>query len=326
MRFAGGMTTIRMPHALPLLAIGAFIPGAQPVSAQSYPNKPVRVICAGVGGGADVSARLLAPGLSEGLGQQIVIDNRPSGVIPGEIAAKAAPDGYTLLLYNNTVWVGPLIQRASYDAVRDFAPITLTNQAPNILVVHSALPVKTVKQLIALAKARPGQLNYATGSTGASNHIAAELFKSMAGVDMVRIPYKTGSQESAALISGEVQLMFASASMTPYVRSGRLRALAVTSPSPSPLFPGLPTIASAGLPGYESGSIYALFAPIGTPAAIISRVNRDSARVLHTPEIKERFFRAGMEAVGSSPEELGATIKSDIARVSKLIKDAGIRE
>ena len=222
--------------------------------------------------------------------------------------------------------MGPLIQTTPYDAVRDFVPITLTNRSPNILVVHSALPVKSVRQLVALAKARPGELNYATGSTGASNHIAGELFKAMAGVNIVRIPYKSGAQESADLISGQVQLMFASAGMTPHVRAGRLRALAVTSVEPSPLFPELPTIASQGLPGYESGSIYALFAPAGTPAAIVQRLHQESVKVLQSTEVRERFLKSGMEAVGSTPEELAATIKSDIARIGKLIKDAGIRE
>lgn len=317
---------MQIPRMARMFVVGMLVLCATVASGQNYPNKPVRIVTSGVGGGADVVARLLAPGLSGGLGQQVIVDNRGSGVIPGEIVSKAPPDGYTLLLYNNTLWVGPLIQNTPYDAVRDFAPITLTSRAPNILVVHSALPVKSVRQLIALAKARPGELNYASGSTGASNHIAAELFKAMAGVDIVRIPYKSGALESADLISGQVQLMFASASMTPHVRSGRLRALAVTSAEPSALFPGLPTIAASGLPGYESGSIYALFAPAGTPAAFIQRLSQESVRVLHTSGSRERYFKAGMETVGSSPEGLAATIKSDIAKLGKVIKDAGIRE
>ena len=295
-------------------------------AAQSYPAKPVRVISSGVGGGADIAARLLAPGLSEALGQQLVIDNRASGIIPGEVAARTAPDGYSLLFYNNTLWVAPLIQKTSYDAVKDFVAVTLVSRSPNILVVHSALPVTSVQQLIALAKKRPGELNYATGSTGASNHIAAELFKAMSGANIVRIPFKNGSLESAALMSGEVQIMFGSVSMMPYVRSGRLRALAVTSAKPSPLFPEMPTVASAGLPGYESGSFYAIFAPAGTPAAIVNRLQRDSAQVLQVAEVRERYGKAGMEAVGSTPEELATLVKSDIARLGKLIREAGIRE
>ena len=297
--------------------------------ADDYPNKAIRLIMPyPIGGSIDIAGRMVAQRLADNLGQAVVVDNRTGagGIVGTETGARAAPDGYTLLLYNNTLWVGPLIQTTPYDAVRDFVPITLTNRSPNILVVHSALPVKSVRQLVALAKARPGELNYATGSTGASNHIAGELFKAMAGVNIVRIPYKSGAQESADLISGQVQLMFASAGMTPHVRAGRLRALAVTSVEPSPLFPELPTIAPQGLPGYESGSIYALFAPAGTPAAIVQRLHQESVKVLQSTEVRERFLKSGMEAVGSTPEELAATIKSDIARIGKLIKDAGIRE
>lgn len=308
------------------LCVAGLLLAAAAAGAQNYPAKPVRVISSGVGGGADISARLLMPGLSAALGQQFIVDNRASGIIPGEIAARAPADGYNLLFYNNTMWVGPLFQQASYDALRDFVAITLVSRSPNILVVHPALPVKTVRQLIDLARARPGQLNYATGSSGASNHVAAELFKSMANVNMVRIPYKSGSQESADLMSGQVQIMFGSASMTPYVRAGRLRALAVTSKDPSPLFPELPTVASAGLPGYESGSMYSMFAPAGTPPAIIGRLQQESAKVLQAAETKERYVRAGMEAVGSPSEELAALVRTDVARLSKLIKDAGIRE
>ncbi len=317
---------MRKTFVMTAFAVGTLALGCAIAPAQSYPSKAVRVISTGVGGGADVAARIFLPNVSAAMGQQFVVDNRASGLIPGEVAAKAPPDGYTLLFYNNTLWVGPLFQKASYDAVRDFVPITLTNRSPNILVVHTALPVKTVQQLIALAKARPGELNYATGSAGASNHVAAELFKEMARVDIVRIPYKNGSLESAALISGECQLMFASASMSPYIRSGRLRALAVTSARPSPLFPELPTVASAGLPGYESGSIYALFAPAGTPPAIVSRLNQESVKVLRMPEIRDRYLKAGMETVGSTQEELAEVIRSDVAKLNKLIKDANLHD
>jgi tripartite-type tricarboxylate transporter receptor subunit TctC len=308
------------------LVAGAMACGCSTTFAQSYPIKPVRVICTGVGGGADIAARLLFPGMSAAMGQQFVIDNRASGLIPGEVASKMAPDGYNMLFYNNTVWVGPLFQKAGYDAVRDFVPVTLAARSPNILVIHPSLPVKTVRQLIALANAKPGQLNYATGSAGASNHVAAELFKSMSKVDIVRIPYKNGSLESASLLSGEVQIMFASASMTPYINAGRLRALAVTSTAPSPLFPGLPTVASAGLPGYESGSFYVFLAPAGTSPAVISRLAEESVKVLRTAEVRERYLRAGMEAVGSTPQELAALIHSDIARLTRLIKETGIKD
>jgi tripartite-type tricarboxylate transporter receptor subunit TctC len=317
---------MRMPLKFQAVLVALMMLCGDSSIAQNYPVKPVRVVSSGVGGGADIAARLLIPGLAGALGQQLIVDNRGSGVIPGEIAAKAPPDGYTLLLYNNTLWVGPLILKASYDAVKDFAPVTMISRSPNVLVVHPALPVRTVRQLIALARARPGQLNYASGSTGASNHIAAELFKAMAGVNIVRIPYKSGTLESADLMSGQVQLMFGSVSMAPYVKAGRLRALAVSSSAPTPLFPELPTIASAGLPGYESGSIYVLLAPARTPAAVINRLNQESAKVLHAPDVKERYFKAGMEVVGSPPEALAATIRTDMQKIGKLIRDAGIRE
>jgi tripartite-type tricarboxylate transporter receptor subunit TctC len=279
-----------------------------------------------IGGGADTVARILAPGMTANLGQQVVIDNRLTGVATADYFVKAPPDGYNYLLYNNTVWVGPLLENVNYDAVRDFMPVTLVAQSPNILVVHPALPVYKVKDLIALAKAKPGALDYATGATGSSNHIAGELFQSMAKVKLTRIPYKNGSLQATDLLSGYVQIMFASASMTPYIKSGRLRGVAVASAQPTALFPGLPTIASAGLPGYESGSYYVVFAPVKTPEPMIAKINQEAVRFLKTPEAKDRFLNAGMEAVGSTPAELGALIKADIARLSKVIKDANIRE
>ncbi len=300
--------------------------GAGLAFSQAYPVKPVRMTTSGVGGGADTVARILAPGMSPSLGQQVVVENRGTGIATVEIFVKMPPDGYNYLLYNNTVWVSPLLENATYDAVRDLLPVTLVAQSPNILVVHPALPVHTVKDLVALAKAKPGALDYATGTTGSSNHIAGELFQSMAKVKMTRVPYKSGSSQATDLLSGYVQIMFASASMTPYIKSGRLRAVAVASAQPTALFPGLPTIASAGLPGYESGSYYVVFAPVKTPEAMIGKLNQEAVRFLKTPEAKERYINAGMEAVGSSPAELGTLIKSDIARLSKVIKDAGIRE
>jgi len=294
--------------------------GATAESAQDYPTRPVRLVTSGIGGGADVVARLFAPGLADALGERLVIDNRSSGTIPGEIVSRATPDGYTLLLYNATLWVEPLLQKTPYDAVRDFAPVSVISRSPNILVVTPSLPVQSVKDLIALAKTKPGALNYASGGTGSSNHVAAELFKAMAGVDIVRVPYKSGALQSADLISGRVQLMFASISMVPHVKAGRLRAVAVTSAEPSALFPGVPTVAAAGLPGYESGSIFALFVPARTQPAIVRRLTEESSRVLRTDDYKKRFLEAGMEAVGGPPAELTAAIKSDVARIGKILK------
>ena len=260
------------------------------------------------------------------LGQQAIVDNRGAGTVTAEIFSKLPPDGYSMMLYNNTVWVGPLLQDASYDAVRDFAAVTLLAQSPNIVVVHPAMPAKTIQELVKLARSRPGDINYASGATGASNHIAAELFQTMAKVKLTRIAYKSGAQQSADLLGGHVQLMFASASMTPYVKSGKLRLLGVASSQPSMLFPGAPTVASAGLPGYESGSYYVIFAHAKTPEAMITKINQESVRYMKSQDAKEKFLNAGMETVGSTAAELAALVKSDIARLGKVIKDAGIRE
>jgi len=297
---------------------------------QNYPVKPIRIVTAEPGGGNDFAARVLAQGLTRSLRQQVVVDNRggAGGAIAAETAAKAPPDGYTLLLYAGNIWTIPLLRsNAQYDAIRDFAPITWVAKSPSTVVVHPSLPVQSVTDLIALAKARPGQLNYASGGSGSATHLSVELFKAMAGVNIVRVPYKGNAPALNDLIAGQVQLMFVTAAtVAPHLTSGRLRALAVTSAEPSVLAPGLPTVASSGLPGYESISIYGLFAPSKTPAPIIRRLNQESAQYLKTAEVRERFFKVGVETVGSSPEEFAAVIKSDMTKMAKVIKDAGIRE
>jgi tripartite-type tricarboxylate transporter receptor subunit TctC len=314
---------LRLASVAAVLSAAAVVPAA----AQGYPERPVRVVTSGAGGGLDVAARLIGPHLGAGLGQQVVIDNRASGVIPGEIVSKAAPDGHTLLFFGSTFWIGPLIQKAPYDPVRDFSPISLTNRAPSLLSVHPSVPAKTVAELVALAKARPGALNYGTSGTGAPNHLAGELFRSMAGVEIVRVPYKASGAAATALMSGEIQMMFVpAASAAPHLKSGRLRALAVTSAEPSPLAPNLPTIAASGLPGYESVSIYAMFAPAKTPAAVIGRLNREIATALRRPELRDRLFATGLESVGGTPQQLAAVLKAEMKRLGKLIREAGIRE
>jgi tripartite-type tricarboxylate transporter receptor subunit TctC len=286
----------------------------------------VRIVTSEAGGGNDVQARMIARGLTAALGQQVIVENRPSGVIPGEIVARAMPNGYTLLLYNNTLWTGPLIQKAPYDPVLDFAPVTTATIGPNVLVVNSTLPAKSVAELIALAKSRPGQLNYASSGTGATNHLAAELFKTMAGVDIVRIGYKGAGPGLNDLIANQIQVMFPTAgAAAPHVKAGRVKALAVTSAERSSIAPELPTIAASGLPGYESLAIYGIFAPAGTSRTVINRLNQEITRILASAEVKERFFAMGMEAVGGSPAQLAAAVKSDIVRMSKVIRDAGIR-
>ena len=289
-------------------------------------SRPVRIVTAPVGAGNDFMARIIAQGLTASLGQQFVVDNRPANVL-GELVAKSPADGYTLLAVGSVLWLTPFLQdNVGYDPVKDFAPIAVTARSVNLLVVHPALPAGSVKALIALAKAKPGQLNYATGGTGSSNHLAGELFKSMAGVNLMRIPYKGAGPAVNDLLSGQVQIMFpTTASALPHVKSGRLKALGVTSLKPTVLAPGLPAVAESGLPGYESIVIYGLFAPAKTPPAIVERLNAELAPFLRSEATTERLLNAGVEPVGSSPGELAATMASEMSRLGKLIKDARIR-
>ncbi len=299
----------------------------QAALAQDYPSKPLRIVTIEVGGGNDSIARTLAQGLTTGLGQQVLVENRggASGVIAVETVSKAAPDGYTLLSLSGSMWTLPFMQNVPYDPVRDFAPISLTVSAPNILVIHPDVPAKNVRELIAHAKTRPGQLNYSTAGSGSAGHLSAELFKAMAGLDIVRVSYKGGGPAMTDLIAGRVQLSFTSAaSSLAHVKSGKLRALAVTSAKPSEIAPGIPPVASEGLPGYELISTYGFFAPAKTPAAIINRLHQETVKALNTPDIKARFFKGGSEIVASSPQEFATVIKSDQAKLGKLIKDAGI--
>lgn len=308
-----------------MFLVGVMVPGASMASGQNYPSKPIRIVTAAPGSGNDFAARLMAPGLTGSLGQPVIVDNR--GIIAIETVAKAPPDGYTLLFYGTVLWLAPFLRdNVSYDPVLDFSPVTWATNSPNILVVHPSLPVKSVRELIALAKARPGELNYGSGSAGSTSHLAAELFRAMAGVNIVRISYKGAAPALNDVIAGQVHLIFPSASsVMPHVKSGRLRALAVASAGPSALAPDLPTVAASGLPGYESASILGIFAPAGTPATIINRLNHEIERALNRTEVKQRLFNSGAEVVASSPERLAATVKSEMARLGKVIRDAGIR-
>ena len=295
--------------------------------AQNFPVKPIRIMTSDVGGGADVSARYIAQEISGPLGQQVVVENRGGGVVAGQTVSRASPDGYTLLYYGSSIWLLPLIRKDVPYTVNDFAPITLATSSPAILVVHPTLPAKSVKDLIALARSRPGDLNYASAAIGTTNHLAAELFKYMAGINIVRIPYKGTGGALTDLMAGQVQLTFAAgAAAALHIKAGRMRALAVTSAQASPAYPELPTIAASGLPGYEAISPIALFAPAGTPAAVVARLNQEVVRALNKPEPKQRFLLAGVEMVGSTPEQLVAKIKSEVDRMGKVIKAAGIRD
>jgi len=301
--------------------------GSAAAIGQVYPAKPLRFLSTGIGASTDLAARTVAQGLADSVGWNVIVDNRGSTMVAAEVATRLPPDGYTLVVLTEGLWRGPLLQKMPYDPVRDFVPITLVSRAPNLLVVHPSLPVKSVKDLIALAKARPGELNYGAGAVGAATYMASEMFKYMAGVNIVHIPFKSSGAAVTALVSGQLEVMFATTGgATPHVKSGRLRALAISSLQPSPLAPGLPTIAAAGdLPGYESAATACVFAIAGTPDAIVSRLGEEIRKVIARPEARERFLRTGVEPVGMTPDETAAYIKSDTAATAQMIREAGIR-
>lgn len=299
-------------------------------SAQTYPLRPVHLVTAEPGGTNDFAARIIAQGLSTAFGQQVIVENRggAGGAIAAQSVARAAPDGYTIMLYGPAIWLLPYLRTSvPWDPIKDFAPITLAVMAPNIIAVHPALPVRGVLDLLKLARARPGELNDASAGIGTSTHIAAEIFKVMTGVSIVRVPYKGSGPALNALIGGQVQLMFAAAAaVAPHIRAGRVRALAVTSAQPSPLAPGLPTVAASGVPGYEAVQMSGVLAPARTPDAILNRLNQEIVRILQRPEIKEKFFNAGVETVGGTAEHFSQTMRSEMNRLGKLIREAGIRD
>ncbi len=294
------------------------------VSAQDYPNRVIRVYASEPGGNSDFNARLIAQGLSSALGQSVVVDNR--GTIAAAVAAaKAPPDGYSLLALGSSLWLAPLTRKMPYDPVTDFAPITSTTKSPNVLVLHPSVPVKSVAELIALAKSRPGALNYSTSIAGTSSHLCAELFKSLTRVNMVGISYKGPASAHTALLSGEVHLSFGGATIVmPHLKSARLRALAVSSTEPSALFPGLPTVATT-IPGFEFKEKQGSWAPAGTPAAIINRLNQEIVRYLNRADVREKLLNTGAEADPVTPEQFSASIRTEMIRMGKLIKDAGIQ-
>lgn len=309
---------------LPVFAVAALSAGH--AAAQNFPARVIRMITTEVGGASDLASRIMTQALSTNLGQPAVVENR--GIIGIEVAMQSPADGHVLLHYTSPLWIIPLFRRNTpWEPLRDFVPIAVTVNTPNLLAVHPSLPVKSVPQLVALAKARPGELNYGSSSTGAGNHLAAELFKSMTGAKIERIAFKGAGAALNAVIGGQIDLIFPSAgSVAQHIRQGRLRALAVTSLEPSALAPGLPTMAQAGVPGYESQSRTVLFAPAKTPAAVIARINAEVVRALQQAEVKERLFNAGLEVIASTPQDAVAIIKSEMTRMGKLIDDAGLRE
>jgi tripartite-type tricarboxylate transporter receptor subunit TctC len=299
--------------------------------AQNYPAKPIRlVVPQPPGGGNDTIARMISQKLSVTLKQQIAVDNRAGagGLIGADIASKAPADGYTLLLGNvATLAIIPNVQKKiPYDALKDFAPISLIATAPLLVVVHPSLPVTTVKQLIALAKAKPGQLNYASNGVGSSTHLATEMFKLMTKTDLVHVPYKGLGPATTDLLSGQVQLMFSSAvAMMPHAQAGRLRAIAMTGAKRSSAIPNIPTVAEAGVPDYESGSWYGILAPTGTPREIIDLLNREIVAVVRSSDITDRLVAEAVIPIGSTPAEFAAHIQKEYARIGNVIRSSGAK-
>jgi tripartite-type tricarboxylate transporter receptor subunit TctC len=312
--------------------IGAFALAllSSAAAAQSYPAKPVRVVVSfPPGAGVDIVARTVMPKLADALGQQFVIDNRAgaSGNLGSEVAAHAPPDGYTLLFTPASVASSQaLYTRLNYNLVRDLEPISMVAAAPFVLVVHPSLPVKTVKELIAMAKAKPGQLLYASTGNGGSPHLATEMFRQQAKIDITHIPYKGTPPAVTDLIAGQVSMMFANTlSVLPYVNSGRLRALAISSAKRSAAAPAIPTIAENGMPGFDSVTWFGVLAPTGTPRDIINKLSGELRRIVQTKAMTEQLLAQGADPIGSTAEEFGARIKSDIAKWTVIIKTAGIK-
>jgi len=319
-------------NAASLYCVAALaVAGAAPATAQTYPAKVVRIVVPQAPGAqSELFARMLGQKIGESLGQPMISDPRPGagGAVGAEVAARAAPDGYTLLFAtNSTHGSNPaLYAKLPYDPIRDFAPIALTVGMPYVLSVHPSLPVTSVKQLIALAKARPGQLNYASAGNGSTHQLCGELFRSMAGVDIVHVPYKGGPPATAATLSGEVSVLFNTVgSVHSFVSGGKLRALGVTSARHSGKLPEVPTLSEAGLPGFEILSWFGLLAPAGTPRAIIVQLNAETIKALGTQDLKTAISAAGMETLAGTPEQFGEYIKTEIARIGKIVKTAGIR-
>jgi len=300
-------------------------------SGQAYPVKPVRVVVpSSAGGGTDIVARIIMPELAKRLGQQVVIDNRPgAGTMIGiEAAAKSPADGYTLLMGLSTLAINSALKNnVPYDPVRDFAPITVAVTSASILVVHPSVPVKTLKELIAFARARPGQLNYASAGAGTYPHMTYELFLSMAGLKMVHIPYKGTAPAMIDMIAGQVATMAATVlTGLPHIRTGRLRPLGITSAKRNAVVPDIPTVAEGGLPGYESVQWYAVLAPAKTPRDIIARLHADLVQILHSPGIKKRFAADAAETVGNTPEAFARHLRSELDKWAKVARDAGIEK
>ena len=309
----------------------ALATGSSPAQPGAFPDRPIHFIVGFTPGGpSDILSRALGQKLADRWGQQVVIENRPGagGNIAAEAVARSAPDGYTWLLGNNSILAtnASLYRKLGYDPVKDFAPVALVAIQPNILVVNPQVPASSVPELIALARAKPGQLNYASSGSGAAAHLSGELFKTMTGVDMVHVPYKGAQPALTDVIAGQAQLMFAtSVSVLPHVKTGRLRALAVTTARRSATIPELPTVAEAGVPGFESITWHGVVVPAATPVPLVERLNRDIVAVLQMPDVRERLAALGAEVVGGTPKDFADYIAREIPKWTKVVKDSGAR-
>jgi len=324
------ITRARLLRAVPLaLAGAALLMGSLGAHAQAWPSKPVRLVVSyPPGGTVDAVARIVAPRLSAKLGQPVVIDNRggAGGAIGGDLVAKSAPDGYTVLLDASNHAQNPALRKMPFDTLRELAPVSLLVKVPNVLVVNPSAPFKSVADLIAQAKAKPGGINYASSGNGSAQHLAGELFASMAGVQMTHVAYKGGGPALTDVMSGHVPVFFASlASSMPFIKDGKLRPLAVTGKAHAPALPQLPTVAEAGLPGYEVYEWNAVFVPAGTPAPVAERLSKEFAAALKDPEVRGRLEALGAEVIGSTPAELDSFRRAEIAKWTKLAKDNRIQ-
>ena len=312
------------------IAAAALLAPAWVAAQPAFPAKPIRLVCPFTPGGpTDQTARLLAQKVTEAWGQQVVVENRggANGNIGMEIAVKSPPDGYTWVIATvGTIAVNPTLYKLPFDMLKDFAPVIHLTSSPAVLVVNPSLPVKSVKDLIALAKKRPGELTFGSSGSGGLGHISGEMFKQMAGIDTVHIPYKSSAPALTDMIGGQISFLFENTiSATPHIRSGRLRALAVTTTTRSPVLPGVPTVAESGLPGYANNSWNGILVPAGTPRELIGRINAELVRILKEPDVRERLTGVGAEIAGSTPEEFGAMIRSEIDKLARVVRAAKVR-
>lgn len=321
---------MKIPRFVPMLAAAALAAAATAAQAQGYPTKPIKIISGfQPGGPTDVGARIVGEWLTKVWGQQVVVENRPGAgsTIGTEIVAKSPPDGYTVLMVDTSYTVNPsLYRKLAYDSLKDLAPVIHAAAAPVLLVAHPSLPARTLKELVALARSRPGQLNYASGGNGASTHLGGELLKMEAGINMVHVPYKGTGPAIADVVAGQVTVMFAGiSSAKQFVSAGRLRAIALTGAKRNAAMPEVPTFAEGGLPGVDAGTNWGALVPAGTPREVIARLNSELDRALQLPDVRARLVDLGYDVIGGPPERFGENARSEMTKWARVVKQAGIR-